>query len=794
VSWRKWARVVIAVAGVALAAWLFLKLRHHHPAQAPLSAVRSDSAADYTGVGGAQVRNRDNKETSVTKYARVTHFPDGRTLTEKPEVLFDRGDRKFAIGADRSESKTAPGEDVAAMPKATMFVGHVRVTTSDGFTLACDKASYQADTGIVTVPGLTEFSRGRMSGRGLGSTYDRNSDTLVLQDSVQIDTKPDPQGHGVLHASARALTFARPMHTLNLDDHATIERDGQTMRGDQAMVALTDDDDRIKRMELRNNSSVVQPKTDAGASATTMLARDIDLDFVPDETQLQSTDLRGAASLTQPPTATSKPPQMKAETIHIEFQKDGRAAKRAVMTDRALLTLIGADNAERRIQANAITVLLSADGARATGLNAQGTVIVNLPESADTPGRQIRAETFDATGTDADGLTGAVFKPVAADKNNQVSFHETQKADPKGDRKAISRYLYARQMDLKLNGDIGAIDEAKFLGTFTFKGDDNTTAAAGQSRFVESTGVLVLDANPPSETKAPQVESDRIFVVANHIEMSTKDNGVKASGSITSLLKPDTSKTGPGAVGLFDQTLKVNVFADALDYTDDTAEAAYTGGVHVYQGNNDVRADSVTLSNRTGNLSAQGGVQTLFQLDKSPGSSDTAKPGAPTISTTTCRIAGASCVNATTMVYDDDRRVASYTGQASLVGSGGTAMMADTIRLTLASEGRTLDRTNADGAVVANFSGSVQVQGAHLTYTAGTDTYFVTGRPLTTVRRSVDNKGKESCTTQVGEKLTLAPANDAMKRSDGFLLQTDTGRVINEEQAAACSAVIKVIK
>ena len=132
-----------------------------------------------------------------------------------------------------------------------------------------------------------------------------------------------------------------------------------------------------------------------------MRADNIDLDFVPEENRLQLTELSGTASVTQPVTAKSKPlPGMKAASIHIEFQPDGRAVKRAVMTDRADLTLIGDENERRDVRADVISVTLGSDGQRATGLKAQGTVIIDLPgKRKTTPSRQIRSETLEAAGT-----------------------------------------------------------------------------------------------------------------------------------------------------------------------------------------------------------------------------------------------------------------------------------------------------------------------------------------------------------------------------------------------------------
>jgi lipopolysaccharide export system protein LptA len=583
--------------------------------------------------------------------------------------------------------------------------------------------------------------------------------------------------------------MTRPVHTLALSEHVVIVRNGETMKSNDAVVALTDDDEHVKRMELRGQASVVQPPT-ASASATTMRAKDIDLDFAPSESALTATDLRGGASVTQPATANSKPPQMKAETIHIDFQPDGRVAKRAVLTEKASLDLIGTDNAIRNVKGDSITVVLSLDGQRATALNGRGALVVTLPESADTPGRTINADVLDARGTDAAGLTSALFTPAAG---GHVGLIEDQRADAKSQRKMVHREFHASEMALKLNGDLGAIEKASFIGAFDFMSRSDTETSKGQSGeadFDEQQGKLRLTAGKGAK---PLVDSDRLRVTATMIDVFTKTSGLNASGNVLSDLKPDTSK--PASSGLFDGSQKIAANADELEYDDDKGDAVYTGKAFVKQGSSTVRADRVSMSSRTSNLSASGNVQTTLTLDNAPGSAAAPVAGTPMPGSTPCSMAGASCVNAARMTYDDARRVATYSTRASLIGSGGTAMMADTITLTLAQEGHALALVTAEGSVAANLSGDQQVEGSRLIYTAATDSYVVTGTPLVIVQRTMD-KGKESCTADSysNGELLLETENAEMKRTARSRLINKDGHANSEAPAQPCAAVMKVIK
>ena len=51
----------------------------------------------------------------------------------------------------------------------------MRLAASDGMTVRTEHATYADSDGIVRAPGPVEFTRGRMSGTGVGMTYDKTA-------------------------------------------------------------------------------------------------------------------------------------------------------------------------------------------------------------------------------------------------------------------------------------------------------------------------------------------------------------------------------------------------------------------------------------------------------------------------------------------------------------------------------------------------------------------------------------------------------------------------------------------
>ena len=76
-------------------------------------------------------------------------------------------------------------------PRNFDFKGNVKVVDKGGASVMTADAAYDDATGIVTMPGEVTFTRGRLSGRGVGATYHREQDFLQILDQASLNVKPD---------------------------------------------------------------------------------------------------------------------------------------------------------------------------------------------------------------------------------------------------------------------------------------------------------------------------------------------------------------------------------------------------------------------------------------------------------------------------------------------------------------------------------------------------------------------------------------------------------------------------
>ena len=140
------------------------------------------------------------------------------------------------------------------------------------------------------VPGAVTFKRGRMSGSGIGFTYDEQRDTMWILDKA--DVKFAAEGNaGAMAFTAGAFGYARRDRYMRLEKTLHIDREGQQIDATESTVRLFPDRDEPDYLELRGGSKVTGgPKDKAMRS---MSATDINIDYADDGRTMQNATLAG---------------------------------------------------------------------------------------------------------------------------------------------------------------------------------------------------------------------------------------------------------------------------------------------------------------------------------------------------------------------------------------------------------------------------------------------------------------------------------------------------------------------
>jgi lipopolysaccharide export system protein LptA len=712
--WQKTARLAIAVFILVFASVVFLALRRSGFAPSKPERLKIDDKAVAQTRGGSVWKRVDKTGKvlfSINCESQKT-YEDGRNLCERSTVMLpDRDGRTITITSDEAES-TRPADGATEFSTAIVR-RNVRLRTSDDLIVTCNEGSYSDKEGLLQVPGPVTFTRGRMSGKGTGATYDRTRDVLWILADAQISVVPDETGGGALQATSGTAGLARADHYIRLSKTAHVVADNRTIDADDLTATLTPDDQKVQVMQLRGNSRIVG----TGAGAQSMSAKDIDLTYAPDGRTLQLAKLM--------------------EQSDVQLPSEGGGA--------------------RRITARMIDMTMAPDGATVKQLNATESVVLDLPAQGAVPAKTIKASTLVAAGEGGAGLQTATFE-------GPVDYREARAAA--GGQAAIDRHGTARRLIVHTKPGLGDLQQAEFRGNFKFVDAAQSTAEAPVGLYQVDQDRLDLSPSTTEPGPPPTVTDGQLTVHARTISMTIGTERLKAETDVRSIMdrKPDAGRGGQSQQeqtklpSLLKQDQPVTVRSNRLEYDGAAAHALYSGSARLTQpGGTELQADTIELDDKSGNLTAHVKVRTKMMLDDVDPKTQQ-RTSTETIGT------------GDNFLYEDAKRLATYTSSgtvlAHLVGAQGDLTGAR-IDLFLRPQENELERLEADGTVTTIESNRT-AKGRHLTYTAADETYVMVGSPVEVVQKETT-----SCKKTLSGSLRFQRAVDNIQ-TEGSPVTTTT--------------------
>lgn len=553
--WRRPLRLAVAAVGLATIIIVLFTARKRPESAAPVDVARSDPKAVAESRGGEMTQATGLEIPGFVKFERLLTYEDGSVRYINPTITTDRAGRTFEVTGREGE--------VAPEQKHMTLRGDVVLTASDGLKALTEEATWNTRAEMVRAPGLVEFSRGTLSGSGIGMTWDQPREVMWLLRQAEITIAPEPGKDPGARVVAGSAALARRDKYLRFERGVTITRAGREMAADSALIYLTDDEKAVRAIELRGDSHI-REASPAPGGLEEMEARDINLTYGPDGESLQSAALAGNAAI----------------------------------------QLAGGNGKGRRIAGELIDAALDESGAL-TSLVARERVALTLPADAESPERVIHADRMDGAGEPGRGLTSARFE-------GRVEYRENR---PKAPRVARSRTL-----EIALAGAEGALEDARFAGGTRFE-DGETTATADRARYRVADGRL--DLAGATGGRRPQVQDARLTVEADSIELGFEGPSLEAAGNVKSVLQPrregTTAQEGKEALrtpGMLKNDQPTNVTGATLTYDGAKGRAIYKGGARLWQGDTAISGSTLTIDESTGDLLASGDVRSTLQLEQ----------------------------------------------------------------------------------------------------------------------------------------------------------------------------------
>ena len=702
--WSRPARWIVAAAGLVFAALVVVGVKHRERPAAPAPIAPVDPRANAEITGATSRRWSGANENFTVTAERQLLYRDGGVKLEGVTIHVDdrQGNRKFM--ATGREGIAGSNQDYVNLK------GEVTLVSSDGLKVETPEASYSAKEAVVRAPGPVTFSRGRMTGRGLGMTYDRNSNLLWLLDQAAVTVAPNEHGVGNLEVSSGAAALARQEKYLRFERDVRILRDNREIRTDSAVGYLSDDESRITSLDLKGNSHIVT-KSDSAGAVKEMSARDITISLGDDE--------------------------------HVE---------RAVLVGDASIQLAGEGGMPgRRIAGRALDVGLNPDGTTMSSLSGRDAVQLEFPADGTAPSRRVRAGMMDSTASATGELNGAHL-------TDNVEYRELI-GDPSGasalGTPQMTRVVRARMLDLIFTPGMGGITQAGFSGAVRVdQGELHATATT--AHYNVDRGVVELSGD---QQATPTVSDARMTVDAREIVLTLEGPKIMAAGAVRSVLRPEQTAAASGKEkpadqvrlpGFLTENQPVNVTADALDYDGTISRAVYNGHARLWQSDAAVQGDGLTIDGRAGNLKATGSVRSTWMVEQVDETTKQRK-GVPTIA------------SAGDLDYDDATRRATYTTDAHLNGPQGD-LVARKIELYLAKGDNQIEHIEGYDAVTVRESGR-SATGGRLSYFATEQRYEMAGTPVRIV---------EECRESTGRTLTFYKSTDGILVDGQQMSRTQT--------------------
>jgi LPS export ABC transporter protein LptC len=690
-AWQKRARWAVLALALAVTVVVIVTTRRRAEPPAPEPVARIDPAAVIESSGAHLFQVKGERETVRIEAETQLSYPDGSTRLLNVKVTSIRQGKTFvAIGEEARVGENQTNLDMK---------GNVRLTASDGLEVTANSATYNQGEGIVKAPGPVTFDTGRMSGSGVDFSYDEARDLIGISDRTKLRIAGDTKsGAGPTDITAGSAVLAR------IDDFVSFERSVHIVRGTQQIFA---------------------------DSALGELSGE--------EEHLQGLELHGASRIETPGAAPGELKQMSGDIIRLTYQERSDLLESATVAGNSALRIAGEKDApDRVLHAVNVEIGLAPDGTTVTSLNARDHVVLDLPATRDQPAKKVTSNALVASGTANDGLTAASF-------TEGVDYTETGGTPP------VKRTVTSRTLDTALNGGLGDIREATFIGSARFN-DGATAAAASSMRYNMQTGQVALTGDPGQPV--PRVVNDEMQVDANEIEMNVEGSKLKATSTskpVQSIMFPvkKGSKSTRRTPGLMKQDQPVNGLSRELLYTGgDASTLELNGAATLVQGekaDTNIRAEKITLDSKTGNLVAEGSVISQMNVqDLNP--------------TTRVKEPRRSTGSGQRMHYDDALRTVTYTTKAHVVGSHGD-LTGGTITLTFGENGQDIERLEAVGDVKLTEIDRITT-GEHLVYVAATEEYTMSGKGKL-VR--MFQTSEDGCRRTEGNNLTFGRSSDTLR-------------------------------
>ncbi len=614
----------LLVGGVIFVGVSYYKMRNNTPfrLKSETPALSKEVIAVTTGYENRITKN--DKLYLWLRAARDVTYADGHHELEQinAQIFPPTGDKPDQIVADRAMYDQKTG--------TLQCNGNVQIETHDALKVKTDSLTFNQDKKIGETSSPITFERENVSGQSVGALVDNDKKRLELKSNVAVTVAPEQfkkedskdqkplkgaRSKPVLIHSAQAV-FEQATMRLTFSGGATAEQEQDIMSGD-TLTAILNDQKKLEKIEMRGNSYIRSMEPGHGVEA-----HSVDMDFYLDADQ-RLTKAYGARDVrTQSLNADSDVQLTGANAVTLDFQAQGDQSVLKEMRSeggRAVATLSAPKSrandpraASKRLTADAIKLDWRMNGKDLEHAEAVGNAelyVEPVQQTAKNDRKTLTGPRFDCEFFES----GNIAKTCAASGGGKAVFDPFQPTDKRGTQTITAQKLmsfFVREtQDVE---KVEAAGDAKF-NELDRNGTANNISYTAADETVRLRGGEPTVWDSRARTKATEIDANN----ATHVSVC------RGKVATTYYSQEQTN----GATPFRKVKSPVYISGDRAEIDHDLGRGTYTGNAHMWQDDNYVRGDSITLYREEKRMESWGHVQSaLYQAKQKTGNSTTVVP------------------------------------------------------------------------------------------------------------------------------------------------------------------------
>lgn len=698
----------LLVAGTIFVGVSYYKMRNNQPFR-----LRSETPAlskEITGIINGYERRitKDDRLYLWLRAARDVTYADGHHELEQVDlqVFPANSEKPDRIVADRSLYDQQKG--------LLQFNGNVQIETHEALKVKTDSILYHQDTEVAETSSPITFERENVSGKSVGALVDDKNKRLELRNEVEVIVAPQAlqdkaaQPSKTKGARAKPVTirsrqavFEQATMRLVFSGGATAEQDRDIMSGD-TLTAVVTKKKQLEKVEVRGNSYLRSMNEGRAAEA-----HSVDMDFYLDADQRLQRAYAARDIRAQTLNADSEMQLNGAQTLDMSFQAQGDQSllKEMKAEGRSVVNLSAPKSrandpraASKRLTADSIKMtwrLKGKDLEKAEAVGNAELYVEPVQKSATEHSKTLTAPRFDCDFFES----GNIARTCIATGGAKAVLEPFQPTSERGTRTMTAQKMIAafvrETQDIE---KIDAIGDARF-NEMDRHGIANSFSYAAADATVRLRGGEPTVWDSRARTKAVEIDSNN----------ATRISHCRGKVQTTYYSQEQTN----GAAPFRKVKSPVYLLADRAELNHDSGVATYTGGARMWQDDNFVRGDSITLFRNDKRMDARGHVQSaLYQARQKTGNAMTVVP---------------VFASAEYMKYSDPERLLHYETNVD-IKQGTDRLTSEVADVYLQKEVNELDRVIAQKNVVLVQPGK-RATGDWCQYTAADEVAVLKGNP-----------------------------------------------------------------